>query len=186
MQQCNICSSNPTNKLYNYQMFKPDEYVKSARPSSGFIIEGLDTITQSSVVTDSVTDLNSSRAKHIECSLANKLLCDDLNTQYNDKAAIVAGLEPAYNEASKNFNTCNNHKNKCAGIMTAIDNIQKNIDDFNSKIEDKRKILSTCDLHKAECEKKKQDIQIKVTQIENLKNQINDNKKLYEINKCGT
>jgi peptidoglycan hydrolase CwlO-like protein len=70
--------------------------------------------------------------------------------------------------------------------MTAIDNIQKNIDDFNSKIEDKRKILSTCDLHKAECEKKKQDIQIKVTQIENLKNQINDNKKLYEINKCGT
>ena len=186
MQQCNICSSNPKNKIYNYQMFEPGEYVKSIRPSTGFIIEGLDTVTQTSAVTVSATNLNNSRAKHIECSLANQSLCDDLNKQYTDKVALVAELEPGYNEASKNFNTCNNHKNKCTGIMTAIDNIQKNINDFNSKIEDKRKILSTCELNKAECDKKKQEIQNKVMQIENLKIQINDNKKLYEINKCGT
>ena len=83
MQQCNICSSNPNNKTYNYHMFEPDEYVKPTRHSTGFIIEGLNTIAQNSAVSGSATGLNNSHAKHIECSLNNDPKCADLKTQYD-------------------------------------------------------------------------------------------------------
>jgi hypothetical protein len=186
MQQCNICSSNPNNKTYNYHTFEPDDYVKSARPSNGIIIEGLNTISQINVVTDSATSLNNSRSKHIECSLANKILCDDLNKQYNKQVASVADLDASYNDASKAYNTCDNHKQKCSGITTTTDIIQENIKDYTTKIDDKIKVLDKCDYLKTECNKKNKDIQYKETQIENLKIQINANKKLYELNKCGT
>lgn len=184
MQQCNICSSNPKNKIYNYQMFEPDEYVKSKRPSTGFIIEGLDTISQINVVTDSATSLNSSSAKHIECSLANKILCDDLNKQYNNKAAIVAELEPAYTTAKTAYDSCNNHKNRCIGITTTIDNTQTNIVDFNSQIEKKKEILQTCVEDKEQCEKLQKRITDKETQIADLKGYIATNEDLQKKNMC--
>jgi len=186
MQQCNICSSNPNNKTYNYHMFETDEYVKPTRPSKGIIIEGLDTVTQTSVVTDSTTEFNGSYAKYLECSVPNAAYCISLNEQYKAQSQKVNDLEPAYNEASKIYNTCNNHKNKCAGITTAIDNIQKNINDYDTKIEDKRTVLNTCKFLKEECDKKKQEIQDKITQIKNLTIQINANKQIYDENKCGT
>ena len=167
-------------------MFEQDEYVKPTRRSTGIIIEGLDTVTQTSAVTESTAAFNDSYAKYLECSIPNSTYCKSLNEQYKAQSQIVNDLEPAYNDASKAYNTCNNHKNKCTGMTTAIDNIQKNINEYDTKIEDKRKILNTCDFLKAECDKKKQAIQDKITQIENLKIQIDANKQIYKVNKCGT
>ena len=186
MQQCNTCSSNPNNKTYNYHMFEPDEYVKPTRPSNGIIIEGLDAVIQTSMVTDSTTEFNDSYAKYLECSVPNSAYCISLAEQYKTQSQAVNDLEPEYNAASKAYNTCNNHKNKCAGITTAIDNIQKNINDYDTKIEAKHELLNKCKFLKAECDKKKQDIQDKITQIENLTIQINANKQIYAENKCGT
>ena len=39
------------------------------------------------------------------------------------------------------------------GITTAIENTQKIINDYDVKIEKKRKILNTCDFLKEECDK---------------------------------
>lgn len=186
MQQCNTCSSNPNNKTYNYHMFEPDEYVKPARRSAKFIIEGLDTVSQTSAVTNSTAAFNDSYAKYLECSIPNSAYCKSLNEQYKAQSQTVTDLEPAYNDASNAYNTCNNHKNRCMGITTAIDNTQKIINEYDTKIEGKRKILNTCDFLKEECDKKKQEIQDKIAQIENLKMQIEANKQIYEVNKCNT
>ena len=186
MQQCNICSSNPNNKTYNYHMFEPDEYAKPTRPSNGIIIEGLDAVAQSSIVTDSTTEFNDSYAKYLECSDPNAAYCISLAEQYKTQSQTVIDLEPEYNDASKAYNTCNNHKNTCTGITSTIDNILKNIKDYDTKIEAKQELLNTCDFLKEECDKKKQAIQDKITQIENLRIQINANKQIYDENKCGT
>lgn len=186
MQQCNTCSSNPNNKTYNYHMFEPDEYAKPTRHAKGIIIEGLDAVIQTSVVTGSTTEFNGSYAKYLECSVPNAAYCASLAEQYKAQSQKVNDLEPEYNDASQKYNTCNNLKNKCAGITSAIENIQKNINEYDTKIEDKRKILNTCDFLKEECDKKMQRIQAKIRQIENLTNQINANKQLYDENKCGT
>jgi hypothetical protein len=185
MQQCNICSSNPNNKTYNYQTFVPDEYVKPTRPSTGFIIEGLNTITQNTAVSGSATGLNNSHAKHIECSLANKILCDDLNKQYNDKFAIVAELEPAYTTAKTTYDLCNNHKNRCIGIDQVIKNTQRNINEYDVNINKKTKILKTCDPHKARCDKILQKIKDKEKQIADLKGYIATNEDLQKKNMCN-
>lgn len=185
MQQCNICSSNPKNKIYNYQMFEPDEYVKSTRPSTRFIIEGLDSIAQTSIVSDSATNLNSSNAKHIECSLANKTLCDDLNKQYNNKVAIVAELEPAYITAKTAYDSCNNHKNRCIGITTTINNTETNIKAYNKDINTKTETLNTCGDHKTRCDTLKQEIDTKEKQIADLKGYIATNEDQYMKNMCN-
>lgn len=184
MQQCNICSSNHNNKIYNYQTFVPDDYTKPTRPSTGFIIEGLDTINQSNTVSGSATKFDHSMAKHIECSLANKILCDDLNKQYNDKVAIVAELEPAYTTAQTAYHSCNNHKNRCMGIDQVIKNTQTTISRHDIQIDKKTKILQTCDPHKARCNKIQQKIKDKEKQIADLKGYIATNEELYKKNMC--
>ena len=184
MQQCTICSSNPNNKTYNYQTFEPDEYVK---PTSytGFIIEGLDSISQTSMVSDSATNLNISNAKHIECSLANQSLCNDLNKKYNDKVAIVAELEPAYTAAQTAYDSCNNHKNRCIGIERVIKNTQRTINLHDFRIAQNTKLLDTCEPHKERCNKLNQQIVDKKKQIEDLRGYIATNEGLYKKNMCA-
>ena len=77
MQQCNICSSNPNNKTYNYHMFEPDEYAKPTRPSNGIIIEGLDAVAQSSIVTDSTTEFNDSYYPGVNAAVAEKIVDEE-------------------------------------------------------------------------------------------------------------
>jgi hypothetical protein len=165
-------------------MFEPDEYVKSTRPSTRFIIEGLDTIAQTSSVTDSTKSFSQSNAKHIECSLANKILCDDLNNQYNNKVAIVAELEPAYMTARNAYDSCNNHKNRCIGITTTINNTETYIKEYNTDINTKTETLKTCDADKAECEKLQKRITDKEKQIADLKGYIATNEDLQKQNMC--
>ena len=165
-------------------MFEPDDYVKSRRPATRFIIEGLDTIAQTTAITDSATSLNTSSAKHIECSLSNKILCDDLNNQYNNAAAIVAELETAYNTAKNAYDSCNNHKNRCMGIDLTIKNAQRTMDEYDMNINNKKKILQTCDADKAECEKLQKRITDKETQIADLKGYIATNEDLQKKNMC--
>ena len=184
MQQCNICSSNPNNKTYNYHMFEPDDYVKSRRPSTRFIIEGLDTIAQNSSVTDSATNLNSSSAKHIDCSLKNDKKCVDLKAQYDSQDALVKGLETDYTKAQTAYTTCNNHKNTCDAINQNSKTAQTNIDDFDKKIKAKTEILDKCGPHKDRCAGINKLIKEKETQIADLKGYIATNEGLYKDNKC--
>jgi len=170
--------------MYNYQMFEPDEYVKSRRPATRFIIEGLDTIAQTGSVTDSATNLNSSSAKHILCSSKNKALWDDLKTQYDTQIDLVKGLEPEYINAKTKYDSCDNHKNSCIGITTTIDNIQTIIKEYNTDINTKTETLNTCDADKAECEKLQKRITDKEKQITDLKAYIATNEDQYMKNMC--
>ena len=185
MQQCNICSSNPQNKIYNYQMFEPDEYVKPTRPSTVFIIEGLNTIAQNSVISGSATGLNNSHATHIKCSLNNDPKCADLKTQYDNQTNLFNGLTSAYTTAQTEYNTCNNHKNRCIGIDQTIKNTQRAINKADFRIDRKTKILNTCDPHKARCDELLEKIKDKEKQIADLKGYIATNEDLYKKNMCN-
>ena len=184
MQQCNICSSNPKNKLYNYQMFEPDELVKPTH-STGFIIEGLTSNVKSTAVTESTTKFDQTTANHIECNLANKKLCDELNNKYIAQSRKVNGLEKGYISAQTEYNTCNNHKNRCMGIDETIKNTQRNITEYDKKIKEKTKLLKTCDPHKVRCDELLQKIKDKEKQIADLKGYIARNEDLQKKNKCN-
>jgi len=184
MQQCNICSSNPKNKIYNYQMFEPDEYVKSARPSTRFIIEGLDTIAQTSIVSGSATNLNSSNAKHILCTSKNDPICADLNKQYEIQDKFVKGLEPEYINAKTKYDSCDDHKNRCIGITTTINNTETNIKAYNKDINTKTETLNTCGDHNTRCDTLKREIETKEKQIADLKGYIATNEDQYVKNMC--
>ena len=185
MQQCNICSSNPINKMYNYQMFEQDDYVKSARPSTVFIIEGLNTIAQNSAISGSATGLNNSHAKHIQCSLNNDPKCADLKTQYDNQTNLVDGLTSAYTTAQAEYNTCINHKNRCMGIDETIKNTQMAINKYDFRIDKKKKLLNTCDPHKVRCDELLQKIKDKEKQIADLKGYIATNEDLQKKNMCN-
>jgi hypothetical protein len=184
MQQCNICSSNPMNKMYNYQMFEPDEYVKSRRPATRFIIEGLDTIAQTGSVTDSATNLNDSSAKHTLCRSNNKPLWDDLKKQYDTQIDLVKGLEPYYTKAKTAYDSCNNDKNTCDAFKINMATTQANIDDFDKKINAKNEILDTCIDHKKRCDGLNEQIKDKEKQIADLKGYIATNEDQYIKNMC--
>jgi len=184
MQQCNICSSNPNNKTYNYHTFEPDEYVKSARPSKGIIIEGLNAMTQSSSVTDSATSFSQSNADFKKCTINNETLCDDLNKQYKEKVSFVAELEPAYTEAETAYESCNNHKQTCIGIRRTIKSTQRSINWYDNRIEQKNEILQSCDPYKVYCDKLLQRIKDKEQQIADLKGYIASNEALQNEQKC--
>jgi hypothetical protein len=166
-------------------MFEPDEYAKPTRPSKGIIIEGLDTITQTSVVTDSATSFSQSNADFKKCTMNNKTLCDDLNKQYNNKVAIVAKLEPEYITAKTAYDSCDNHKNRCLGITTTINNTETNIKAYNKDINTKTETLNTCGDHKTRCDTLKQEIDTKEKQIADLKGYIATNEDQYVKNMCN-
>ena len=165
-------------------MFEPDEYVKSRRPATRFIIEGLDTIAQTSSVTDSATNLNGSSAKHIKCGLENKALWDDLKTQYDTQDKLVKGLEPDYTIAQTAYTTCDNDKNTCNAFKINMATAQAKIKEFDEKIKAKNEILDTCIDHKKRCEDLNQKIETKKTEIDILKVNIATNELFYKDNKC--
>jgi hypothetical protein len=165
-------------------MFEPDDYVKSRRPSTAFIIEGLNTITQNIAVSGSATGLNDSHAKHIECSLNNDPKCADLKAQYDNQTNLVDGLSSAYTTAQTEYNTCNNHKNRCMGIDQVIKNTQTTINRHDTQIDKKTKILKTCDPHKVRCDQLLEKIKDKEKQIADLKGYIATNEELYKKNMC--
>lgn len=164
-------------------MFEPDEYVKPTH-STGFIIEGLNTIAKSTAVTESAIKFDQTTANHIECSLANKKLCNQLNNQFKTQSRIVDKLKNDYIPAQNAYNECNNKKNTCEGIEITIKNTQKQINDDDAKIKAKSSILDTCNADKAICDKLNQQIADKKNQINVLKNNIATNEAQYKNDKC--
>lgn len=164
-------------------MFEPDDYVKP-NYSTGFIIEGLTSNTKSTAVTDSATRFDQTAANHIECSLANKKLCDELNNKHIAQSRIVNGLKKGYISAQNAYNECNNKKNRCEGIEITVKNTQKLINDYDTKIKAKTEILDKCDPHKVRCDKLQQKITDKKTEIEKLKKNIATQEDKYKKDKC--
>lgn len=164
-------------------MFEPDEYVKPSH-STGFIIEGLNTITKSTEVTESAIKFDQTTANHIECSLANKKLCNQLNNQFKTQSRIVDKLKDQYTSAQNAYNECNNKKNTCEGIEIIIKNTQKQINDDDEKIKSKSSILDTCNTDKAVCDKVNKQIADKKKQINDLKRNIANKEAQYKKDKC--
>jgi len=164
-------------------MFEPDELVKPTH-STGFIIEGLNTIAKSTAVTESAIKFDQTTANHIECSLANKKLCDQLNNQFNSQSRIVDRSKNAYTSAQNAYNECNNKKNRCEGIEITVKNTQKQINDYDTKIKAKTEILDKCDPHKVRCDKLNKQIADKKKQINDLKGNIARQEDKYKKDKC--
>lgn len=181
MQQWNIRSLNNTNKLYNYQMFEPDEPVKSTR-STEFIIEGLSTITKSTAVSNSAINFDQKTADHIACSIQNKILCDEIDGRYKAQSLIVDVLKADYITAEKAYNDCNNDKNTCSGFEITIKNTQARITESDNNIKAKSSILGTCDADKAACDQIAGQITVKQKQISDLTVAIATKEALYKKN----
>jgi flagellar biosynthesis chaperone FliJ len=183
MQQWNIRSLNNTNKLYNYQMFEPDEQVKSTR-STEFIIEGLTEMTKSTAVSNSAINFDQKTADHVACSITNKIMCDEIYEKYKAQSRKVDKLKADYMSAEKTYNDCNNNKNTCSGLEITIQNTQKQIDEYDNNIKEKSSILGTCNADKDACEQINQKIADKKKQISDLMGTIATKEALYKKSNC--
>jgi predicted RNase H-like nuclease (RuvC/YqgF family) len=153
--------------------------------STGFIIEGLTSNTKSTAVTESTTKFDQTTANHIECSLANKKLCDELNNKYIAQSRKVNWLKKGYILAQNEYNDCNNKKNRCEGIETTIKNTQAQINDFDKNIKTKSSELDTCNADKNVCNNLNKQITDKKKEIERLKKNILRKEARYIKEKCN-
>ena len=185
MQQCNICSSNPKNKIYNYQMFEQhkDQPNKKYTSIPGVLIEGLEVGSIDAANRD-ITEFNNVYATYIKCSIPNKAYCNTLQTKYDDQSKIVSELEPAYNANKIKYDTCMNNKTKCEGINAIIRNSQLKINDFNDNINKKQAILDTCSNEKIQCDIIQSNNGNVEALIKGLTERVALNETHYKTNKC--
>lgn len=150
MQQCNICSSNPNNKLYNYQVFAPEPNSSHAMHNAreGVLLEGL------SVSDDYTPELNvlNHSTRYLTCDIRNKTLCANLKDTYVAKEEAIPGIKAAYNDSWTNYHTCNNKKLLCNNIIpTSQQLIQGNINTNTDNIKTVNDEIITCNNQKKSC-----------------------------------
>jgi hypothetical protein len=78
MQSCNTCTSNPKNKIYNYQTFNTPKNDNT----DNMLIEGLDDATKVNMVTTNYKSFNELYADYLKCSTPSHLkMYQPLNLQ---------------------------------------------------------------------------------------------------------
>ena len=172
MQQCNICSSNPNNKIYNYHVFEP-EINHTSKPKSNNLIEGLFTNNDENTDEKKEVVLNGldSVIKYMTCDVSNQTLSTSLKTAHETKEKELPGIQSAYNRSWTNYHTCNNKRVLCNQIIpTSQQMIQSNINTNTKEITDVNKQITSCESQKQSCYKIYSDI---------------DNERQVELNKSN-
>ena len=130
MQNCNTCSSNPKNKIYNYHTFDTKHNTKQY---DDMIIEGLDNKEKIDIVSSNYQTFNGVYADYLKCSAPNNIACAKLQTEYDAQTTKVNNLENEYNKQDKIHTDCTNLKARCEVINDSINNTQAIIDGINTK-----------------------------------------------------
>ena len=146
MQQCNLCSSNPKNKIFNYHVFDRNELTLNTNPNNtpGVLIEGLDVLDKAEKGTETVTEFDNVYANYVSCNISNKANCRKIYSNYQNQSRVVSKLEPPRTTALMTYNTCNNLKNQCQGINTTMSNSQASINNYGRQIYRKQRELNRC------------------------------------------
>jgi hypothetical protein len=141
MQNCNTCSSNPKNKIYNYHTF---DTINNIKEPDNMIIEGLSTNSDNvNAVTSNLKSFNGLYADYLKCSAPNNIACAKLQTDFDAQTTKVNGIETEYNTQTKIYKECDNVKTRCAIINTRINQTQEVIDGLNNKREGKQNHLKS-------------------------------------------
>lgn len=139
MQSCNTCSSNPKNKIYNYQTFNTPKNDNT----DNMLIEGLDNATKVDIVSSNYKTFNELYADYLKCSTPNNVACTKLQTEYDAQTNKVNGIETNYNTQQKIYDDCENLKTRCKIINTRVNQNQEVIDGLNKKMEGKQGLLTS-------------------------------------------
>jgi hypothetical protein len=131
MQNCNTCSSNPKNKIYNYHTF---DSTHNTKQQDDMIIEGLSTNTAKvKSVSSNLQTFNGLYADYLKCSAPNNIACAKLQTEYDAQTTKVNNLENDYNNQQKIHTDCSNLKTRCEIFNDNINETQEVIDGINKK-----------------------------------------------------
>ena len=131
MQNCNTCSSNPKNKIYNYHTF---DSIHNIKQHDDMIIEGLNTNTvKVNAVSSNLQTFNGVYADYLKCSAPNNIACAKLQTEYDAQTTKVNNLENDYNNQQKIHTDCSNLKTRCEIFNDNINETQEIIDGINKK-----------------------------------------------------
>jgi hypothetical protein len=190
MQNCNTCSSNPKNKIYNYHTFGT---INNKTETDDMIIEGLSTNTANvESVSSNLQSFNGLYADYLKCSAPNNIACAKLQTEYDAQTTKVNNLENDYNNQQKLMNDCDNLKTRCEIIDTRINQTQGVIDGLNQKRKGKQDLLtsfnnvSTIESSRDFLYKNNIDICDKNIDYSNKVDNLNDLKNKYITNKDNT
>ena len=131
MQNCNTCSSNPKNKIYNYHTF---DQTHNTKPQDDMIIEGLRTNTAKvNSVSSNLQTFNGLYADYLKCSAPNNIACAKLQTEFDAQTTKVNNLENDYNNQQKKYTDCSNLKTQCEIFNDSMNETQEIIDGINKK-----------------------------------------------------
>ena len=131
MQNCNTCSSNPKNKIYNYHTF---DQTHNTKPQDDMIIEGLSTNTAKvNSVSSNLQTFNGLYADYLKCSAPNNIACAKLQTEFDAQTTKVNNLENDYNNQQKKYTDCSNLKTQCEIFNDSMNETQEIIDGINKK-----------------------------------------------------
>lgn len=186
MQQCNICSSNPNNKIYNYHAFEPEiNHTYTAKP--GVLFEGLFTNNDENTDEKKEVVLNGIDAviKYMTCDVSNQTLSANLKTAHETKEKELPGIQSAYNTSWTNYHTCNNKRVLCNQIIpTSQQMIQSNINTNTTKIETVSKQITSCESQKQSCNKILNDMNSEKQAETNKSNELSGLNRTSSENQC--